>query len=159
MIKCHSIFSFFPLQLFSIFAFVILSSGVQCSTAEIRHQFTPDEVLDRLQYRWGMDSTVLIFASNMAISLKPVSLAAGKYTLVSGRMAIALQAPCRNFLAFGRLNIIDQPVSKGINTYTINFEMPEPMTGSFKFEFINDYSSPTGDRNIYLYFPVLVKPY
>jgi len=50
-------------------------------------------------------------------------------------------------------------IEEKVHPYTVNFELPAAINEPIQFSFDNDFSSPTEDRNVFLYFPIVIKPF
>jgi hypothetical protein len=99
-------------------------------------------------------------AGNGQFFTKPVQLKKGKYSIVfraEGNIA-ANELP-HFVVRLGEELIKEFRIKEKVNTYTCNFELSETVTAPIKFIFDNDYNDATGDRNVFLYYPVTVKPF
>jgi hypothetical protein len=112
------------------------------------------------QYNWLDDSTKFPLTGNSSISSRPYSLEKGKYSIqfkaygTKGENRLP-----RLMVDFGsyQLKVVDIDVQPTM--YFVNFELPESVQDKFVFTFNDDYNSPTEDRNVFLYFPLLVRQF
>lgn len=119
-----------------------------------------DDMLNHKQLKWEKDSAVLVMDQNQDLETIPLQLEKGKYTIkfrAKGTMA-AGTAP-HLVIRFGTYIIKDMHVEAGTNNYQFNFELPERVYGGLRLIFDNSHHDETGDRNIYLHFPVKIDPF
>ena len=138
--------------------FFLFSFG--CNFSDSGYILKYSNMKDFNQLRWEQDSTLLVLAGNMSVLSGPVKLRSGKYVLeFSARGEKANNILPHFVISVGNYIIRDISIAEGDNDYSYKFELPESLEEPLQFTFDNDYNDSTGDRNIYLLFPVIIRRY
>lgn len=115
---------------------------------------------DYHQLRWEQDSTVLVMGGNGDFFTRPIQLKKGKYSITFKAEGNIANKELPHFIVrFGKSQIKELYINEKLNGYVLNFELQESVTEPFQFTFDNDYHDASGDRNIFLYYPIIIKPY
>jgi hypothetical protein len=134
--------------------------NLQCNLSGKSYVLDRTYIENYAQLRWEQDSTLLVLAGNSVILTKSLAFNKGKYSIIFRAKGSKSKDILPHFvISLGNYTIKDMEIATGENSYTVNFELPESMNAPVKFTFDNDYSDESGDRNIFLFFPVLIKPY
>ncbi len=152
--------AFFSCFLFGAGCLAIMIVNLSCNPASDSYTLDHHFMANTDSLRWEQDSTVLVMAGNVSLPTLPVKLTKGKYTLrfkANGTMAVNVLP--HFVIHFGEYVIKEMSIEVGPKEYNINFELPHTMEAPIVFSFDNDFNTPTEDRNIFLSFPVLLKPY
>jgi len=112
------------------------------------------------EQRWEHDSSVLVIAGNSDNPTGNIELKRGKYSLTfSARGSMSRDILPHFVIAYGPYTIREMDIEVELKTYTVNFELPQSVNAPIRFIFDNDFSDSTGDRNIFLNFPIVIKPF
>jgi hypothetical protein len=143
-----------------LLVFALAIPGLHCGTSKPELVFKHEDMRDFKQLRWEQDSTVLVMGGNGDFFTRPVTLNKGKHSIVfKAEGNIANKVLPHFVVRFGDFLVKELSVKEKVNSYTLNFELLEPLTAPFQFTFDNDYNDASGDRNVFLYYPIVVKPY
>lgn len=136
-----------------------LITGIHCGTSwqeVIQH----DDMRDFHQLRWEQDSTVLVMAGNGDVFTKPLQLHKGKYTIVFRADGNIADSVLPHFVVrVGNYVVKELSIKEKVNSYTVNFELPESVNEPLQFTFDNDFNNSIQDRNVFLYYPIIIKHY
>lgn len=125
-------------------SYTITHAGMQNSTA----------------LRWDEDSTVLVMAGNASLSTTTLRLSKGKYTLRFRAKGSPSSGIAPHFMInLGEYTIRNIFLSAGLNSYEFKFELPHDIEAPMQFVFDNDHRDSTGDRNIFLHYPIQIDAY
>lgn len=131
-----------------------------CNIFSRGYEIGHNDMQNHTQLRWEEDSTVLVFAGNEDLPTIPLQLERGKYSIRFRARGSASAGITPHFvIRLGDYTIKDMHIGVGLNSYQFNFELPERADGSLRFIFDNDHSDETGDRNVFLHYPVLIEPF
>lgn len=141
-------------------SFVAFSFLVSCNSANSAKILNYSDLLNYTEQRWEQDSSVLVMAGNGEMPSRELTLDKGKYILQFKAMGTSSSNGKPHFvISFRDYKLADLDIETGIKEYAIPFELPRETKGSVAFKFDNDYSDSTGDRNIFLNFPVRISPF
>jgi uncharacterized protein YciI len=129
-----------------------------CSGKNYSLKYT--DMQDAAHLRWEQDSTVLVFSGNASARTKTISLDKGKYTIRFEAIATAAEKILPHFIIqFGPYRLRDVSMEEGTKLYEYNFELPERVSADIVFTFDNDFANDSGDRNLFIRFPVVIEKY
>lgn len=131
-----------------------------CKNGGGKHVIGRGDIENYSKYRWLDDSTKFPLTGNITIYTKPYALEKGKYSLqIRAYGTKGENRLPRLIVGFGpyELKVLDVDVKTAM--YFVNFELPEDVNDKFVFTFNDDYNSDTEDRNVFMYFPVMLKRY
>jgi hypothetical protein len=118
------------------------------------------DIVDHERLRWENDSSTLVFSNNDSITSHAIGLQAGKYVLRFNAEATSVNNITPHVVvSLGRYLLKDMLLEKGKKEYQLKFELPEKTNAPVRFKFDNDYNDSTGDRNIFIDFPISINPY
>lgn len=138
-------------------AFLLMAA---CSFFGDRHTITYASMQNSTQLRWEEDSTVLVMAGNSDVQTAPLKLNKGKYSIRFRAKGTFSSGMAPHFkINLGEYTIKDMFVNAGLNSYQFNFELPEGIEAPLHFVFNNDHRDSTGDRNIFLHYPIIIEPF
>ena len=148
------------LKPFHFFILFLLVAGIHCGTSSLDVILYHKDMRDYHQLRREQDSTVLVMAGNGDVFTRPIQLKKGKYSIVFRADGNIANKELPHFIIrFGQAVIKETYIKEKVNRYIFNFELPEAATEPLQFTFDNDYNDASGDRNVFLYYPIEVKPY
>lgn len=150
----------FSSTFFHLLIIFLVVLGVHCGTSSKKNAIQRQDMRDYWQFKWAHDSTVLIIGGNADFFTKPIYLAKGKYSMTFRAEGNIANNELPHFVVrLGKYLVKNLAIKEKVNSYTLHFELPEPVNESFRFTFDNDYHDSTGDRNIFLHYPIVIKPY
>jgi hypothetical protein len=149
---------FFCRKAVLLFFLTMASFLLQCARSKELLNYSSME--NYAQQRWEHDSTILVIAGNSENSTRNIALESGKYSMMfMARGSMSREVLPHFVIAYGPFTIKDMEIGVELKTYSVNFELPQSVNAPIRFIFDNDYSDSTGDRNIFLYFPIVIKPF
>jgi hypothetical protein len=146
-----------------MYRFIIVSAFIlvaACNFWGSSYTITHAEMQNSATLRWEQDSTVLVMAGNASLPTASLRLKKGKYSIrfqADGTFSSGM-AP-HLVVGLGDYTIKNMFISAGLNNYQFNFELPQSIEAPLYFVFDNDHRDSTGDRNIFLHYPITIKPY
>jgi len=144
----------------SFLGIAILFSVSQCHYSHTLSEFRAPDFKNYSQLRWEKDSSVLVFSSNFSASTRDFFLKKGKYVLTfSTEGTSALKESPHLQIRLNGFPIRTMFIADSLQKSSINFEIMKDSLVSIAFEFDNDYSSSTEDRNLFLHMPVSIRTY
>jgi hypothetical protein len=142
-----------------IYCLIYVILTLSCNSGK-GHVIVHNDMKDYAQLRWEEDSTVLVFSGNATFPTRPFKLPKGKYTIEFKANGNAAQNVLPHFvIGLGDFVLTDMEVAEGLTSYTFNFELQDTVEFPLQFTFDNDYHDSASDRNVFLHFPVVVKPW
>lgn len=138
-------------------AFILVAS---CNFFGDGYTITHTGMQNSAQLRWEEDSTVLVMAGNSNLPTESLRLKKGKYSIRFRALGTPSSGMAPHFVInLGDYTIKNMFVTAGLNSYQFNFELPQSIEAPLHFVFDNDYRDSTGDRNVFLHYPIIIEPY
>lgn len=139
---------------------LLFVSGIHCGPSPQKHIIQRQDIRDYLKFSWTPDSTIQILEGNADVYTKPLQLVKGKYSMLfRAEGSIANNELPYFVVSIGKYQVKELDIKEKVNSYTINFELPETMNEPLRFTFDNDYHDSVSDRNILLHYPIVIKPF
>lgn len=136
-------------------AFFLMAS---CNFWGDGYTITHAKMQNTAQLRWEEDSTVLVIAGNADLPTASLRLSKGKYSIRFRAEGTKSSGIAPHFVVhLGDYTIRNMFLTTGLNSYQFNFELPQSIEAPLHFVFDNDYRDSTGDRNIFLHYPIIIE--
>jgi hypothetical protein len=144
-----------------LFIFLLALSAVRCNSAKGTYEIGRTSFENYSQLTWSEDSTQLVLNRNISCQTGILKLNQGKYIIrfrALGTTAGDGVLP-HLVISLGKYVVRDMAVADGDQQYKLKFELPENITAPLQLTFDNDFMNEQGDRNIFLYVPLSIRPY